>query len=68
MNQVSYNDFGLFETEKLSVDYICLNLPNQSKRIALEIPFTGIALFDAFLGPSFPGVSPCFFSPRNLSL
>lgn len=30
MNQVSYNDFGLFETEKLSVDYICLNLPNLS--------------------------------------
>ena len=26
MNQVSYNDFGLFETEKLSVDYICMNL------------------------------------------
>lgn len=30
MNQFSYNDFGLFETEKLSVDYICLNLPNPS--------------------------------------
>ena len=28
INQVSYNDFGLFKIKKLSVDYICLNLPN----------------------------------------
>ena len=34
MNQVSYNDFGLFETEKLSVDYICLNLPNHISQVA----------------------------------
>lgn len=28
MNQIIHHDFGLFDTELLSVDYICSNLPN----------------------------------------
>ena len=28
MNQIIHHDFGLFDTALLSVDYICLNLPN----------------------------------------
>lgn len=33
INQITHEDFGLFETEKLSVDYITLNLKNGKDNI-----------------------------------
>jgi len=32
MNQITYHDFGLFETELLSVDFISLNIPRTNSQ------------------------------------